>query len=464
MEPDASDPASVETRELLLSGSDADVRRVLQTLTPQEVADLLEGLPSEDRERVFPLLDTARQASVLREVETDVARDSLISAVPDEKLADIVEHAASDDAVDLVEDIPEERRDRVIASMEAEERAAVEELQQYPPDTAGGLMQKELLRVRAESTVGEAIDRLREHWDPKMGDLFDIYVVDAEERPLGRVRSRHLVLNPPSRRIREIMLGDVRTVPVTMDQEHIAEIVRDYDLASVAVVDEGGRLVGRILVDDIVDVLDEEATEDFQKAGGTEALDGSYLSVPVSQLVRKRVGWLAVLLVGEMGTLSVMAMYEHELAKATVLAFFLPLIISAGGNSGSQATTLVIRAMALGDVTLGDGFRVARREIAAGLVLGLTLALLGAGRVLLWEEIFHAYGTHAPMLALTVGASLLGIVLWGTLAGSMLPFALRRAGLDPASASAPLVATLVDVTGVVIYFTAALTFLRGSLL
>lgn len=453
-----------EVEALLESGTEAEVRMFLSRLTPQETADLLDTLDESGRERIFPLLDTGRQASALLEMESEPARDAILATVPDERLADIVEHVPSDDATDMVESIPEERRERVLDEMEAEERAAVEELQQYPPDTAGGIMQKELVKVRADHTVGEAVETIRHDYDPKIGDVYDIYVVDAEGRPLGRVRNRHLLINPPNRRIAEIMVPDVRSVPVDMDQEAIADIVRDYDLVSVAVVDPRGRLVGRILVDDIVDVLEEEATEDFQKLGGSAALGESYLGIRLRRMIWKRAGWLGLLFL--LGTLTASALqaYKSELDRAVVLAMFLPLIISSGGNTGSQATTLVIRAMAVGELSLSDWWKVVRREFVAGLALGGFLAAIGVPLVLLWQEMFGTYGEHAPLVAVTVGVSLVGVVLLGTLAGSTLPFALRRLGLDPASASAPFVATLVDVSGVVIYFTVALLVLRGTLL
>ena len=451
-------------RALLAEGTEDEIHMFLAGLSNHETADLLEVLSDDERERIFPMLDTRRQAKVLREVENEPARESLMSVVPDHELADIVEHVASDDAADLVESIPEERRERVLEEVEPEERAAIEELQQYPPETAGGIMQKELIKVRLDHTVAQAIEQIRSDWDSKIGDVFDIYVVDAEDHVLGRVRNRHLVIHRPETKISEVMVKGVRTVPITMDQEKIAEIVQDYDLPSVAVVDAQDRLVGRILVDDIVDVMEQEATEDMHKLGGMEALGESYLHVDLMGMVRKRAGWLAVLFVGETLTASAMSHYQAEIEKASVLALFLPLIISSGGNSGSQATTLVIRAMALGEVRLSDVWRVLGREVIVGLVLGSILAIIGVARILVWQEWFHLYGDHATLIAVTVGLALVGVVLWGTLGGCLLPFVLRRLGFDPASASAPFVATLVDVSGLVIYFCVALYVLRGSLL
>jgi magnesium transporter len=467
-------------RSVLLTGSDDDVRMFLATLSPQETADLLETVPDDLRERLFPLLDLKRQATVLREVEGDELREDLVESIPDERLADIAEAQRTDDATDLLSDLTEERRERVLEEIHPDVREDIEELVSYPHDSAGGIMQKELMKLRADLTVREAIEEFRAKYDRKIGDTYDIYVVDDQDHVLGRVRNRHLLINPPDRPLREFMREDVRTVPVTMDQERIAEIVKDYDLASVAVLDEHGRLVGRILVDDIVDVIQEEATEDIQKLGGTEALEEPYLTIRLRDMVKKRAGWLAALFLSEMLTASAMANYQGEIERATILAMFIPLIISSGGNSGSQATSLVIRAMALGEVKLRDWWRVMRRELTTGLMLGLLLGTIGVVRIFLWQWVFTRapeppppppppsdgsyYGPHYELVALTVGVSLVGIVLWGSIAGSMLPFLLRKLGFDPASASAPFVATLVDVTGIMIYFTVAYLFLKGTML
>jgi len=452
-------------RELLEKGAPDDVRMFLATLSSQEVADLLEMVDEDLRQRLFPLLDVSRQAKVLREVDADEAREDLIESVPDARLADIAEAQRTDDATDLMAELPEERRERVFDEIHPDVREQIEELVSYPPDTAGGIMQTELMKLHEGLTVGEATAEFRRKYDPKIGDTYDIYVVDGDDHLLGRIRNRHLLINAPDRRLKEFMRPDVRTVPVTMDQEKIAEIVKDYDLASIAVVDERNRLVGRILVDDIVDVIQEEATEDIQKLGGTEALDEPYLTIRLPRMIKKRAGWLAALFLGEMLTASAMTHFETEIKAAVVLALFIPLIISSGGNSGSQATTLVIRAMALGEVHLRDWWRVVRREVVAGLGLGAILGSLGFVRIVLWQTFGWAdYSEHSTLVALTVGLSLVGIVLWGTIAGSMLPFILRRLGFDPASASAPFVATLVDVSGLVIYFSVALVVLHGSML
>jgi magnesium transporter len=290
------------------------------------------------------------------------------------------------------------------------------------------------------------------------------YALDSQSRLLGVVSSRELFVSPSEKMVRDIMKTDVLTVSEDTDQEAVAKLLAEHDLISIPVVDAERHMKGVITVDDIVDVLEEEATEDIQKMGGTEALDAPYLEVGFFEMIRKRGGWLAVLFIGEMLTASAMAYFEHEIAKALVLMLFVPLIISSGGNSGSQATTLVIRAMALGEVRLRDWWRVVRRELPAGFVLGTLLGAIGILRIILVQEITGVYGEHYLLIAATVGLALVGVVMFGTLAGSMLPFLFRRLGWDPASASAPFVATLVDVTGLVIYFSLAAILLKGTLL
>ena len=319
-------------------------------------------------------------------------------------------------------------------------------------------------RLRPDMTVDEAISYLRRAARERVETIYYVYVLDAEQRLLGVVSFRELFGAPPERTVRDVMRTDVLTVRDDMDQEAVANFFAESDLMAVPVVDADGRMKGIVTVDDIVDVVREEATEDIQKIGGIAALDAPYLEVGVRELVRKRAGWLAVLFLGQMLTATAMAYFEDAIARAVVLALFIPLIISSGGNSGSQATTLVIRAMALGEVRLRDWWRVFVRELGTGFVLGLILGLIGLLRVVLWPTRETVYGEHFLLIGFTVAVSLVWIVVWGTIAGSMLPFVLRRLGLDPASASAPFVATLVDVTGLVIYFSVATLFLSGTLL
>ncbi|HEY0840054.1 MAG TPA: magnesium transporter, partial [Vulgatibacter sp.] len=280
----------------------------------------------------------------------------------------------------------------------------------------------------------------------------------------GVVSFRELFVAPPQKHVADVMRTEVISVHEDMDQEAVAQIFATRGLMALPVLDADGRMKGIVTSDDIVDVVQEEATEDIQKLGGMEALDMPYLRTPFLEMVRKRAGWLAALFLGEMLTATAMGYYEHEIARAVILALFVPLIISSGGNAGSQATTLVIRAMALGELRIRDWWRVIRREFSSGLLLGTILAAIGFVRIVLWEQAFHSYGEHYLLVAGTVSFSLVGVVTWGTLAGSMLPFLLRRFGFDPASASAPFVATLVDVSGLVIYFSVAQAILSGTLL
>jgi magnesium transporter len=334
----------------------------------------------------------------------------------------------------------------------------------YSEDNAGGLMNPRYIRLRPEMTVDEAISYVRKQMREQPRTIYYGYVLDSEQRLLGVVSFRELFTASVRTRVAEIMKRQVTTIPEQMDQETVSHKFAQSHLVALPVVSTEGQMKGIVTVDDVVDVVQEEATEDMQKMGGVEALDAPYLQIELRKMIRKRVGWLSVLFLGEMLTASAMGFFEKEIARAVVLALFIPLIISSGGNSGSQATTLVIRAMALGEVRLRDWFRVIRREVVAGCGLGLVLAAIGFIRIVTWEGLFHTYGPQYLSVATTVACSLVGVVLWGTMAGSMLPFVLRRFGFDPASASAPFVATLVDVSGLVIYFTVAAIVLRGRLL
>jgi magnesium transporter len=368
-----------------------------------------------------------------------------------------------DDAVDLVQEASPEERDRLLEMLDDITRREVRALLAHAEDDAGGLMNPRFARIRPEMTVGEAIRYLRKQ-ATSVETIYYLYVLDNDQTLRGVVSFRQLFQATEEAVVRDIMVTDVVSVPEHMDQELVARLFQKHNVLALPVVDEGGKMVGIITFDDIADAIREEATEDIQKIGGVEALEAPYLTIEFTRLLKKRAGWLAALFLGEMLTATAMTHYQDEIAAAVVLALFVPLIISSGGNSGSQATTLVIRAIALGEVRLRDWWRVLRREIAAGLGLGLILGTIGLTRILLWQAIGGTYGVHFMRIALTVAFSLVGVVLWGSVAGSMLPFVLRRAGFDPASASAPLVATLVDVTGLVIYFTIASIILHGVLL
>jgi magnesium transporter len=332
----------------------------------------------------------------------------------------------------------------------------------YAEDEAGGLMSTRYARLRQQMTVDEALSYLRRQARDRVETIYVAYVLDAEQRLLGVVSFRDLFGAPPHKTVAEIMETEPVTVSEELDQESVSRVFAEHDLSVIPVIDGRGVMKGIVTVDDIVDVVQEEATEDIQKFGGMAALEQSYLQSSRREMVRKRGGWLSVLLVGEMLTATALGFFQHQIERAAVLALFIPLIISSGGNSGSQASTLVIRAMALGEVRIGDWWRVARREFGTAFALGVLLGVIGLVRVLVWGT-SGAYGGHYAMLAIVVSCSLLGVVMFGTMAGSMLPFLLRRLGADPASASGPFVATLVDVTGIVIYFSFA-NLLLGELL
>lgn len=369
-----------------------------------------------------------------------------------------------DDLADVIQATPPEDRHHLLALLDDGTRKEIVALLAYAEDDAGGLMSPRYARLRPEMSVDEAASYLRRQAREHAETMYYVYVLDPDQKLLGVVSFRDLLMAPPERKVRDVMRTDVVTVPEELDQEALSRLFAEHDYIAMPVVDAEGRMKGIVTVDDIVDVVQEEATEDIQKLGGMSALEAPYLETGFWSMLRKRAGWLSVLFVGEMLTASAMGRYEDEIARAVVLALFVPLIISSGGNSGSQATTLVIRAMALGELKLRDWWRVVRRELAAGAALGTILAVIGLVRILAWQGAFGTYGEHYFLIGLTVAMSLVGVVLFGTVAGSTLPLLFDRLGFDPASASAPFVATLVDVSGIVIYFTLASLLLDGTLL
>jgi magnesium transporter len=369
-----------------------------------------------------------------------------------------------DDAADVVQEFPEEERAATLGMIDETFRREIQGLLAYAEDAAGGLMSPRFARLRPDMTVDEAIHYLRKQAREHLETLNYLYVLDAEQHLLGVVSFRDLFRVPGAKVLREVMQTDVISVLDTMDQEGVARVFAQHGWNAIPVVDGDGRMKGIVTADDIVEVVQSEATEDIQKLGGMEALDTPYMTTTLFDMVKKRAGWLSALFIGEMLTASAMGHYQDQIAHAVVLALFVPLIISSGGNSGSQATTLIIRAMALGEVGLRDWWRIMRREIGAGLALGFILAAIGLVRIVSWQFAFRSYGPHYWQVAASVAVSLVGVVTWGTVTGSMLPIVIRRLGFDPASASAPFVATLVDVSGLMIYFNVARVLMQGALL
>ena len=431
---------------------DADELREAWSVLARE--DRFEGfrlLPRVEAEDFFMALSALDQAELLVQLPVDQRR-SWIRMLP------------PDDVADLIQEVPLEERDAILGALDVVTRKEVTALLLYAEDEAGGLMSPRYARVRPEMTADEAIRYLRRQVREHPETIYYAYALDTDQKPIGVLSLRELFMAPPDTRVGEIMQSELVLASDDLDQEALSRLFRDSDLVAIPVVDEDGKMKGIVTADDILDVVQEEATEDMQKYGGVEALDAPYLNTGFLSMIRKRAGWLVVLFVSEMLTATAMGYFEHEISRAVVLALFIPLIISSGGNTGSQASTLVIRAMALGEVRMADWWRVLRREIGAGLTLGTILGAIGFVRILVWPSRDTLYGEHYMLIAMTVSASLVGVVLWGALSGSMLPIVLKKVGFDPASASAPFVATLVDVSGIVIYFTFASLFLRGTLL
>jgi len=411
-------------------------------------------LSHEQRLAQFRQLHTGEKANFFLELS---AHDQcfLLLGLPEEQRHVWIRVLPPDDAADVIQEAGPNLRDELLGLLDDATRKEVIALLSYQEDDAGGLMNPRFARLRPDSTVDVAISYLRKQASG-VAQMNYAYVLDHEQHLLGVVSLRQLFTADPEKLVRDVMeTEDLVWVTPETDQQEVTRAVRDSRLLAVPVLEADRRMVGIVTVDDIVDVVEEKASRDIQNIGGMEALDTPYLHTSVIEMIRKRAGWLAILFVGEMFTATAMGFFEAEIAKAVVLALFLPLIISSGGNSGSQATSLIIQAMALGDVRLRDWFRVIRRELISGLALGIILGAIGMTRIFVWQKIFGTYGVQTPILALTIFLSLIGVVAFGTIAGSMLPFILRRCGLNPASASAPFVATLVDVTGLVIYFSIA---------
>src|SRR5438093_9637224 len=430
---------------------------------PSELYDAWPILSPDERVECFEVLERKDADDFFLQLNARDRAELILGLPPGERRL-WMRLLAPDDAADLIQEAPAEEREGLLALLDDATRREVKGLLDYAEDDAGGLMNTRYSRLRADMTVDEAISYLRRDARAREKIVYYAYVVDVEERLLGVVSFRDLIVASGEKLVREVMRTEVISAPEDLDQEALTQLFMRHHLMMVPVVDAQGRIKGIVSVDDIVDVVQEEATEDIQKLGGVETLEGPYLQVPLLRMIQKRAGWLAALFLGEMLTATAMGQFQTEIARAVVLALFVPLIISSGGNSGSQATTLVIRAMALGEVRLRDWWRVVRREVMAGLSLGCILGTIGFMRIIIWQSFSDLYGPYYMFVALTVSCSLIGVVLFGTIAGSMLPFILRRLGLDPASASAPFVATLVDVTGLVIYFTVASIILRGTLL
>lgn len=446
----SGDPA--ELAEMLSSMRPVDVAEALSRLHPDAAAQLIKALPFDLVVQVFDEPELEGRAEIFQKIDA-------ASAAP------LLEAMSADQQADLFRELSQPERDRLAKPLDAPTRQSLALLLRYPPEVAGGIMTTEAVTVPSDWTVEKTLQYIVSVGGAKE-TVYTIYVLDAQQRMVHVVSLRQLMIADRNQKVLEV--GPQRvplSVTPTTDREDVARLLSKYNLLAVPVVDEGGHLLGIVTVDDVIDAIVREQTEDVQKFGGMEALDEPYMEISMWAMIRKRAGWLCALFLGEMLTATAMGYFEGEISKAVVLALFIPLIISSGGNSGSQATSLIIRAMALREVTLRDWWRVASRELPSGVVLGVILGIIGFIRIMLWQRFgWYDYGPHHLLVAVTVATALIGVVTFGSLAGSMLPFILRRFKFDPASASAPFVATLVDVTGLIIYFTVAFVILRGTLL
>lgn len=445
---------------------DLDVYALASRLSGGHVADnveILNQLEPQDAAAVLVLLPVDTSVEILDKPELYHGAE-VIASLPRRTAIILLTEMSADVAADIVQQLDEPARSELMQGLDRNTRATIENLLTYPENTAGAMMTTEFVSVTATWTVEQTLQHIRQV-ERTRETVYAIYVLDAFTRRLvGAVSLRRLIAGEPSAQIADLARAPITTSPLT-DREEVARLISRHDMLAVPVVDKAGHVLGIVTVDDIIDAIIEENTEDAQKFGGMAATDEPYLQVGLPGMIRKRGGWLCVLFIGELLTASAMQHFEGELEKAIVLTLFIPLIMSSGGNSGSQATSLLIRALALREVKLGDWWRVALRELPTGLILGAILGVIGLVRVVAWQKLgIYDYGEHWMLIGLTVAAALIGVVVFGSVSGSMLPFMLQRAGFDPASASAPLVATLVDVTGLMIYFSVAVLILSGTLL
>jgi len=452
-----------ELVELIAKRDFAQLRAILCDFSPADLAEIFFDLKPDDEAVLLRILPNDIAAQVFEYLPVD-DQEKMLHALGTEKVAQILNDIAPDDRTALLEELPSAATQKLLALLQPEERKIATDLLGYPKGSIGRRMTPHYVAIQQNWTVAEVLAHLRDEKD-KIDSMSQLYVVDSKGHLVDYVRLRNLVIAPLQMSVLELLENQQIFLRATDDQETAVSAFKKYDATILPVVDSKDVLVGVVTVDDVLDVAEREATEDIQKLGGVEALDAPYLKIDLMGMVRKRAPWLVILFLSEMLTSSAMMFFQDEISKAIVLVLFLPLIMSSGGNSGSQATSLIIRAMALGEVTLGHWWNVMRREIISGLLLGIILGVIGFIRIAIWHYAFHnMYGPHWLLVAFTILFSLIGVVLWGSLSGSMLPFLLKRVGLDPAASSAPFVATLVDVTGIVIYFHVAVWTLSGTLL
>lgn len=440
-----------------------ELRQCLSELDPSDVAELLEDLPDEDIAVIFRILSRDLAGQVFSYLSLD-QQERLLRLFSTDVMQAVVQSMTPDDRTRLLEELPGPVTRQLLQVLSPTELQAVRDLLGYPPGTAGRYMTPQYVAIPTDMTAGEALAFIRQHGQGKE-TLNVVYLVDDKGILRKDARLERIVLADPGVKVSDADQRPLVAVQATDDLEEVVKIFEKYDRVALPVIDAQGHMLGIITIDDVLDLVNREVTEDIQKIGGMEALNAPYMEVGFLSMLKKRGGWLSVLFLGEMLTATAMGSFEEEIAKAVVLALFVPLIISSGGNSGSQAATIIVRSLALRELRLRDWWRVLLRELRVSMTLGTWLGMIGFIRVVLWQHLHWIdYGEHYLLVGMTVWISLIGVVTFGSVTGSMLPFILRGFRLDPATSSAPFVATLVDVTGLVIYFTVAMLILRGTLL
>lgn len=451
---------SIDT--LIQEGDIEGLTEALNALPPFELADLIVKKSKEDQSLLFNVLSLPIAIQTFEFLPIHDQRD-LLQTMPTMKATALLLSLSPDDRTSFLQDLPREVIDEIVKLLPYEERILTLTLLGYPEGSIGRLMTPDYIAVKLNWTIEEVLDHIRAYGhDSETIDV--IYVIDDEGKLLDDIKLKDFLFVPRHAKVENIGNREFVALSVYDDDETAINAFKQHNRVALPVIDEAGVLLGIVTIDDILRLSNQEATEDMQKIGGMEALDEPYMQAPFLELMRKRAGWLVILFLGEMLTATAMGYFEEEISKAVVLALFVPLIISSGGNAGSQASTLVIRAMALGEVKLKDWWKIVKREVLSGLFLGTILGTIGFFRVSIWHLFSNIYGEYWLLIALNIGLSLIGVVMWGTLSGAILPLILRRAGVDPATSSAPFVATIVDVTGLIIYFLISIHILSGTVL
>ena len=450
-----------EFEELIASGNEERIHDFLDEQNISDVADLI--YENEDQDAYILSQLSIHRAAGLFKILEHPTQEKIIQELPPAKTAELLNELPPDDRTSFLEDLPNEVVRELIKTLNPEERKITLSLLGYPENSVGRLMTPDYVYVHEYNTVLEVLNIIR-HVGKNSETIDVIYVIDDNGELLDDIRIREFILADPHTKVSELMDGRVISLNVNDDQEIANDVFKMNNRVALPVTSETKKLLGIVTIDDVLWVASEEFTEDMQRIGGTEALEQPYLEMPLLQLYKKRIIWLFILFIGGLMTVSAMHYFEEMIGKVTLLASFIPIIIASGGNTGSQAATLIIQAMALGEITLQDWWKIIRREIISGLLLGTTLALLGIAIIFIWHFFSDVFGEYYLSIAFTIGLSIMGVVLWGTLIGSMLPLILKRLGADPAASSTPFVATLVDVTGLIIYFSVAILVLSGKLL